>query len=82
MELSQYLAGVFFAFSHYSQFHPYLYKNQIGDTTLKMVEYHIKRFDVRREELAKHRNSENYEQEQKKMALLMKKQNKLLWREG
>lgn len=82
MELSQYLTGVFFAFSHYSQFHPLLYQNQIGDTTLKMVDYHIKRFEVRREELSKLRNTENYEQEQKKMALLMKKQNKLLWRKA
>ena len=42
-ELTLYLLGAFYAFSNYIQFHPFLIQNQIGDTTIKIIEYHIRR---------------------------------------
>jgi hypothetical protein len=50
MELSIYIGSVFYIYSSFSDFHQYLLQNQVGDTCMKTIEYHIKRYDVRVEE--------------------------------
>lgn len=51
MELTIYLLGTFYALSNYSQFHEILVENQIGDATMKILEYQIKRGELFAKEL-------------------------------
>ena len=82
------IAGVFFIYSNYSQFHPLLSQNQVGDATMKVIEYQIKRHEVRKKELQTKEQEaagnqallQDLDKEQRKMELLEKKQNKLLYR--
>jgi hypothetical protein len=46
---------------------------------MKIVDYHIKRHDLRRSELNEIANTPQYEQEIKKFEILNKKQSKLLY---
>ena len=47
IELSLYLLNIFQAYSNYTQFHQFLLSNQIGDTTIKIIDHEIKRYVVR-----------------------------------
>ena len=47
IELTLYLLNIFQAYSNFTQFHEFLLTNQIGDTTIKIIEYEIKRYVVR-----------------------------------
>jgi hypothetical protein len=53
LDLSLYLLNVFYAYSHFTDFHPYLSQNQIGDTCIKIIEYEIKRYKTRISEYMK-----------------------------
>ena len=53
IELTTYLLGTFFAISNYSQFHEILLENQIGDTTMKVIDFQIKRGAVLETEVTK-----------------------------
>lgn len=79
MELTLYISTYFNILSHFSQFHPLLSQNQVGAATMKIVDYHIKRHDLRRSELNEIANTPQYEQEIKKFEILNKKQSKLLY---
>ena len=47
IDLTLYLLNIFQAYSNFTQFHEFLSTNQIGDTTMKIVEHEIKRYVVR-----------------------------------
>lgn len=47
LDLSLYLLNVFYAYSHFTDFHTLLIQNQMGDTCLKIIEYEIKRYKTR-----------------------------------
>lgn len=68
MDLSLYLSTLFFMLSNYSQFHPILLQNQIGDSSIKILEHHIARHDLRRQDL----ESMKGEQKQKEMEKIEK----------
>lgn len=86
VELTMLIAGVFFIYSNFSQFHPLLSQNQVGDASMKVIEYQIKRHEVRKRELQiKEQEAagnptlmQEVEKEQRKLELLEKKQNRLL----
>lgn len=48
-ELVTNILEIFFCFSSFAQLHPILLSNKIGDTTMKIVELEMKRYDMRRE---------------------------------
>jgi hypothetical protein len=47
LELTLYLLNIFQAYSNFTQFHEFLLTNQIGDTTMRIIEHEIKRYVVR-----------------------------------
>ena len=47
VELTLYLLNIFQAYSNFTQFHEFLITNQIGDTTIRIIEHEIKRYIVR-----------------------------------
>ena len=47
LELTLYLLNIFQAYSNFTQFHEFLLSNQIGDTTMRIIEHEIKRYVVR-----------------------------------
>ena len=52
-DLTVFLLGTFLAISNYRQFHEILVENQIGDATMKIVDYQLKRGSVLQDELRK-----------------------------
>ena len=87
VELTLYLLNIFQAYSNFTQFHEFLLTNQIGDTTIKIIDHEIKRYVVRVREfkqksmrLEEMRSHESYEQaseelakDKKKLAMIIKK---------
>ena len=87
LELTLYLLNVFQAYSNYTQFHEFLLQNQIGDTTVKIIEYEIKRYVVRvnefknkMEELEKSQGKPEYDKmlnhmrkEERKLGIMVRK---------
>ena len=53
VDLTIYLLGTFLAISNYQQLHGYLIDNQIGDTTMKIIEYQIRKGDIIKDEMLK-----------------------------
>ncbi len=53
LDLTIYLLGTFVAISNYQQFHDLLLDNQIGDTTMKIVDYQVKRGALIQDEMRK-----------------------------
>ena len=53
IDLTLYLLNIFQAYSNFTQFHEFLSANQIGDTTMKIIEHEIKRYVVRVREFKK-----------------------------
>jgi Kinesin-associated protein (KAP) len=47
LDMSLYLLNVFYAYSHFTDFHSLLIQNQIGDTCQKIIDYEIKRYIAR-----------------------------------
>jgi len=45
-ELSVYLLCCFYILSNYDQCHDFLLQNKTGDTTMKIIEYQVQRFDL------------------------------------
>lgn len=79
-ELTIYLACIFFVYSNYQQFHEVLLSNQVGDSTMKILEYHIDRFDLRYAEFMElNKNSKDYDKELKKLNFMIAKQDKLFY---
>ena len=67
IDLTLYLLNIFQAYSNFTQFHEFLSANQIGDTTMKIIDYEIKRYIVRvkefkqkSEDLESAQNSPNF----------------------
>ena len=87
IDLTLYLLNIFQAYSNFTQFHEFLSTNQIGDTTMRIIEHEIKRYVVRVKEF-KQKSQEmqrvfgtpQYEEladymrkEEKKLAVMVKK---------
>lgn len=93
IDLTLYLLNIFQAYSNFSQFHEFLITNQIGDTTIKIIEHEIKRYIVRVKEfkqktsdMQQKEGTEEYQElieymrkEEKKLAIMIKKQEKVLF---
>ena len=93
LELTLYLLNIFQAYSNFTQFHEFLLTNQIGDTTMRIIEHEIKRYVVRvkefkqkMEDLQAAHGHPQYEEmalivrkEEKKLAVMIKKQEKVLF---
>jgi NTP pyrophosphatase (non-canonical NTP hydrolase) len=93
IELTLYLLNIFQAYSNFTQFHEFLITNQIGDTTIKIIDHEIKRYVVRvkefkekSEHLKSGMTAESYEvaveelrKDEKKLANIIKKQEKVLF---
>ena len=93
IELTLYLLNIFQAYSNFTQFHEFLITNQIGDTTIKIIDHEIKRYVVRvkefktkSENLAALNGTDQYEaaaedlrKDEKKLASIIKKQEKVLF---
>lgn len=94
IDLTLYLLNIFQAYSNFTQFHEFLSTNQIGDTTMRIVEHEIKRYVVRVKEYKAKveqfqtlmQGSQQYEEmadylrkEEKKLAIMVKKQEKVLF---
>ena len=95
LELSLYLLNVFYAYSNFSQFHPYLLQNQVGDTCMKIIEYEVLRYKKRvrefqklRETFEKEQNNreadlkelqKTYVKEERKLSSTIRKQEKVLF---
>ena len=87
IELSLYVLNIFQAYSNFTQFYEFLITNQIGDTTMKIIDHEIKRYVVRvkefkqkSENLNKLKGSEGFEaaseelrKDEKKLANIIKK---------
>lgn len=95
MELTLYLLNIFQAYSNFSEFHEFLITNQIGDTTIKIIDHEIKRYVQRvksfkeQSEKAKNKGAsmapdfeqaqEDLRKEEKKLGSTIKKQEKVLF---
>lgn len=93
IDLTLYLLNIFQAYSNFTQFHEFLSTNQIGDTTMRIVEHEIKRYVVRVKEykqktvdIQSAQGTPQYEEmadfmrkEEKKLAIMVKKQEKVLF---
>lgn len=93
LELTLYLLNIFQAYSNFAQFHEFLLTNQIGDTTMRIVEHEIKRYVVRVKEfkqkmddLQAAQGHPQYDElvtiikkEEKKTSLMIRKQEKVLF---
>jgi hypothetical protein len=93
IDLTLYLLNIFQAYSNFTQFHEFLSTNQIGDTTMRIVEHEIKRYVVRvkeykqkAEDLQAAQGTPQYDEmaeymrkEEKKLAVMVKKQEKVLF---
>lgn len=87
IDLTLYLLNIFQAYSNFTQFHEFLSTNQIGDTTMKIIEHEIKRYVVRvkefkqkYQEMQRMFGTAQYEEladymkkEEKKLAIMVKK---------
>lgn len=47
IDLTLYLLNIFQAYSNFTQFHEFLSTNQIGDTTMKIIDHELKRYVLR-----------------------------------
>mmetsp|Transcript_39500 Transcript_39500/g.35276 ORF Transcript_39500/g.35276 Transcript_39500/m.35276 type:complete len:138 (-) Transcript_39500:1607-2020(-) len=47
LEMSIAILSTFYYLSNYEEFHDLLMNNKTGDTTMKIIEYQIQRFDLR-----------------------------------
>ena len=93
IDLTLYLLNIFQAYSNFTQFHEILSTNQIGDTTMRIIEHEIKRYILRVKEFkAKMEQMENAKgtpeynemgehlrKEERKLAIMVKKQEKVLF---
>ena len=93
IDLTLYLLNIFQAYSNFTIFHEFLSTNQIGDTTMKIVEHEIKRYVLRVKEYkqameamqqaagtSKQQEMAEYlQKEEKKLAIMIKKQEKVLF---
>ena len=84
MELSIYLLCIFFTYSSYSEFHPMLMEYSIGDTCVKILEFQLAKYIIRKQELAsqelklKKTAPKEYEKEQSRFFFMVKKQDRIL----
>lgn len=78
IDLSIFLSGIFCVLSSYADLHPVLLQNQIGDTTMKIIDYHIQKFALFKADLDSQGSGQEYARELKKFEILDKKQNRLL----
>ena len=48
LQLTQYFLNIFYAFSNFTDYHPFLLQNlKIGDTCVLIIEYEVERYKVR-----------------------------------
>jgi hypothetical protein len=89
MDLCLYLLSSFYVLSNYAEFHSVLLQNQLGDTTMKCIEYQIQRFDLRVAEYQKMlakveanpKESKEYKLLREELDKEVKKMNKMIGRQ-
>lgn len=93
IDLTLYLLNFFQAYSNFTQFHEFLIANQLGDTTIRIIDHEIKRYVLRvrafkkdSEELelqgGMNANPEKFQalqKEEQKLGVMVKKQEKVLF---
>eukprot|EP00294_Goniomonas_avonlea_P008312 CAMPEP_0114554636 /NCGR_PEP_ID=MMETSP0114-20121206/8318_1 /TAXON_ID=31324 /ORGANISM="Goniomonas sp, Strain m" /LENGTH=691 /DNA_ID=CAMNT_0001739701 /DNA_START=77 /DNA_END=2149 /DNA_ORIENTATION=+ len=78
---------IFFSFSNFSEFHPFLSQYHIGDMTMKVIELEVKRHQLRTQDLQSsqeagrkgEKSKDDVEAAAKKFKVFCKKQEKLLY---
>jgi hypothetical protein len=87
MDLCINIVYIFYSFSNFSQFHPVILQYHVGDMIMRVIELEIKRHALRTEDLQKKEarvsqgegDMDEFEKEKKKMRVVTKKQEKLLY---
>ena len=77
VDLATNVVSVFFAFSNYSQFHPAILENQMGDATMRIVDLETKRHDDRLETIKEQGELDEFTE--RRLALAERKQDRLLY---
>ena len=77
VDLATNVVSVFFAFSNYSQFHPAILENQMGDATMRIVDLETKRHDDRLETIKQQGELDEFTE--RRLALAEAKQDRLLY---
>ena len=47
LDVAQYLLNFFYSYSNFSDYHPLLLENKVGDTCVLILEYEIQRYQTR-----------------------------------
>lgn len=47
LDITQYLLNIFYAYSNFTDYHPFLLTNKIGDTCVMIIEYETQRYVTR-----------------------------------
>ena len=82
VDLALNIVYIYWAFSNYSQFHPLLAQHQAGATTLRFVDFEIKRFEARQKDFATKTagmEGDVLAKAHRKFAIAMHQQEKLLY---
>lgn len=53
LTLTLYLLYIFYAYSNYSSFHEFIGQKEVGNTTMKVVQYELKRYHAKVKEFRK-----------------------------
>eukprot|EP00656_Telonema_subtile_P049943 TRINITY_DN6335_c0_g1_i2.p1 TRINITY_DN6335_c0_g1~~TRINITY_DN6335_c0_g1_i2.p1 ORF type:complete len:692 (-),score=245.79 TRINITY_DN6335_c0_g1_i2:174-2249(-) len=78
MELAQLLVQIFYIFSTFSQFHPVILNNQVGDMIMKMILLEIRRHNQRKDDIAKTSDSSRAAEMQTRLVKQCMRQERLL----
>lgn len=89
MNLTLYLLYIFYAYSNYSVFHEFIGQKEVGSTTMKVVEYELKRYNAKVKEfrkvkdeataLSRDESAKVVQAERNKIAKMLKKQERVLF---
>ena len=84
MELSTNIVAIFFHFSQFSEWHEFITNYKVGDMTLKLIDYELKRVDVRISELERKKEGGGKDprdavEEEKRFNEMLRKQDRLLY---
>ena len=89
MNLTLYLLYIFYAYSNYSVFHEFIGQKEVGSTTMKVVDYELKRYNAKVKEFRKIKDEASVlsreeatkvvQTERNKIAKMLKKQERVLF---
>jgi len=78
MELAQCVVQIFYIFSTFSQFHPVILNNQVGDMMMKLILLEIRRHNQRKDDIAKTSDPTKASEMTQKLTKQMLRQERLL----